>query len=224
MDRDIDPVPSGRVRRARFPGGRARAHGRTMPAEPGRSPVRRRTPIVEARGTVLTGWEGGLRIGVSSARSQVHDPRRRRQTPSRVPSTRQGRIRGHRTRAPCRDGRGFFRWWIFSPSPTSYPPPIRRASGIALVASCAVGAYRCRRGPAGPRDHDGAPWGGRASRDRAIPGRFRRSQAPRALAAGSASSGQKIRGVSELWALLIAGRHRSDQGAYVIVGGRVAEK
>jgi hypothetical protein len=33
---------------------------------PGRNPGRARTPIVEARGTVLTGWEGGLRIGVTT--------------------------------------------------------------------------------------------------------------------------------------------------------------
>ena len=38
-------------------------------------------------------------------------------------STRQGRIRGQRIRAPCLEGRGSFRWWIFCPSPISYPPP-----------------------------------------------------------------------------------------------------
>ncbi len=40
---------------------------------------------------------------------------------------------------PRHDGRGFFRWWNFSPSPTSSQPPIQRASGVALVASRAVG-------------------------------------------------------------------------------------
>ena len=137
-----------------------------------------RTPIVEARGTVLTGWEGGLRIGVVESpapkSTTLEDVAKR---PREYPRPAKVESRGHRTRAPCRDGGGFFRWWNFSPSPTSSPPPIRRASGVALVASCAVGAYRCRRGPSGPRDHDGAPRGGRASRDRAVPGRFRRSQA-----------------------------------------------
>ena len=195
-DRDEDESPRDRLRSDRL-GAHGQRHGPRAFGPHAAGPIPRRqgegarpddarraglipgaarTPIVEARGTVLTGWEGGLRIGVVTARSQVHDPRRRRQTPSRVPSTRQGRSRGHRTRAPSRDGGGFFRWWNFSPSPTSSLPPIRRASGVALVASCAVGAYRCRRGPSGPRDHDGAPRGGRASRDRAFPGRFRWSQ------------------------------------------------
>ena len=131
-----------------------------------------RTPIVEARGTVLTGWEGGLRIGVTDTPVPKTTTLGKSPNDPKVPSTRQGRIRGHRIKAPCRDGGGFFRWWIFCPSPTSSPPPSRCASGVALVALCAVGAYRCRRGPDGPRDHDGAPWGGRASRDRTDPRAF----------------------------------------------------
>jgi hypothetical protein len=78
---------------------------------------------------------------------------------------------------PRPDGRGFFRWWIFCPSPTSSPPP-RIFKYSVMPPSRAVGAYRYRRGPNGPRGHDGAPWGGRASGDRAGPWCFQRSQAP----------------------------------------------
>ena len=126
-----------------------------------------RTPIVEARGKVLTDGRGILGLGYELPALPAPKTTTLGKSPNdpKVPSTRQGRICGQRIKAPRRDGGGFFRWWIFCPSPTSSPPPIQQALVVALVGSCAVGAYR-RRGPNGPRDHDGAPQGGWASQDR----------------------------------------------------------
>jgi hypothetical protein len=51
---------------------------------------------------------------------------------------------------------------------TRLPSRVMMAAGLAPVAVGAVGAYRDRRGPDGPRDHDGAPRGVRASGDRPL--------------------------------------------------------
>jgi hypothetical protein len=168
-------------------------------------------------------------------RSQVHDPRGRRQTPSRVPSARQGRTRGHRTRAPCHEGGAFFvggstRLRL----PHTYPP-------LKSVRSSPRRSVRRGGVPMPPRTErsPGTSWRAPGSTGKSGPCGHRAFPvvAPyhRAMAAGLGSSGpeadrrsvvslnREARRVSELWTWRIAGRHQIGNGDDGVAGGWVGD-
>ncbi len=122
----------------------------------------------------MTGMGMGRRMRLLTPRPTSHGPRERRQTLSGSPRPAKVGHRGQRTKPHATKAGAFFVGGSSRRRLPQVPPPAVKAGGHPRLVNRAVGTYRCRRGPDGPRDHHPAPgWRSarrRSARTGALPG------------------------------------------------------